>query len=575
MRKYQNFALLLCSLLIGLHSFAQQPLNQINILSFSVKNKMPADVASWGTIPGGMILTAQRIPQTSIQGIRLVVQIKQAGAKICGNPIDASPLLDFNAVKTFTAAELNGYISNCNSLKPGNYSICVQFFNVDRYPISKEVCKEFVVEDVVQAQQNYSPPQNISPVNEKQFNEAEVKGSVTFRWTPVLPKPKEQVTYRLKVWQLMQGQNSTAAIKSNIPVIEKDITNLTQAVVTNLYNGPCKPPYLCEYVWNVQALDTKGMPIGGNGGMSESTAFSIIVVDPSVGCFKLDTTMLKVECNGYDQNGKPIYKITNLILQNIGTNNGRTGLHNLPATNYITPTGFTVANLTPLSANPILPSGSVNISFDLYGTTGTTATFVVNSTIVDPTNPNLYCDKTIGVTVDLPLCICNDCKDLQYTVSSPSVTLSNPINGIYNAIGSLNITGIPTIYGIEMQVQSYSFTATPAACSNGVTSVETSGVFVGASSTINGIPVAMLNESVSGLTSSNNGVAKNIKVTSSTPMPGSIPFNINFGLPTSLAGLNANCCKMNYTFCITVKVFYDKDKCNSCSIKYCFPAFTN
>ena len=81
MRKYQNFALLLCSLFMGLQSFAQQPLNQINILSFSVKNRMPAEVATWGTIPGAMILTAQRIPQTATQGIRLMVQIKQTSTK--------------------------------------------------------------------------------------------------------------------------------------------------------------------------------------------------------------------------------------------------------------------------------------------------------------------------------------------------------------------------------------------------------------------------------------------------------------------------------------------------------------
>ena len=279
MRKYQYFAIILCSLFFCMYSIAQPPLNQINILSFSVKNKLPADVSTWGNIPGGIILSAQRIPQSAIQGIKLVAQIKQGGAKICGSAIDASPLLDFNAIKTFTGAELSGYISNCNPLKPGSYSICVQFFNLDRYPISKEVCKEFVVEDVVQVQQNYSPPQNISPTNEKVFKPEEVKGVLRFSWSGVTPK-KEQVTYRLKVWQLMESQNSMQAMKSNNPVVEKEVTNITQAIVTNLYNGPCKPPYLCDYVWSVQALSREGKSLG----TSEFSSFKINSPSAAAAC---------------------------------------------------------------------------------------------------------------------------------------------------------------------------------------------------------------------------------------------------------------------------------------------------
>lgn len=33
------------------------------------------------------------------------------------------------------------------------------------------------------------------------------------RWTPLVPKPKEPVTYRLKVWQLMQGQSGVQAMR--------------------------------------------------------------------------------------------------------------------------------------------------------------------------------------------------------------------------------------------------------------------------------------------------------------------------------------------------------------------------
>jgi hypothetical protein len=254
------------------HVLAQTPLKQINIVSFNVKNKLPADVSTWGTIPAGLMLVAQKVPQVNLQGIKLVVQIKQGGSRICGTAVDAAQLIDIGTVRNFTANELVGYLSQCPILKPGNYVICVQFFNIDNYPISREFCKEFVVEDMVQS---FSAPQNISPTNEKQFKESDIKVPFTFRWAPVLPKPKDPVMYKLRVWQLMQGQTGMQATKTNDPIIEKEISNINQAIVANLITGPCQPPYLCEFVWNVQALDKEGKPIGKNMGTSELYSFKI------------------------------------------------------------------------------------------------------------------------------------------------------------------------------------------------------------------------------------------------------------------------------------------------------------
>lgn len=87
---------------------------------------------------------------------------------------------------------------------------------------------------------------------------------VTFRWTPLVPKPQESVTYRLKVWQLMQGQNSTEAMRTNQPIVTKDVDNVTEATVNGLYTGPCRPPYLCEFIWSVES-QTKSDPTPSTG----------------------------------------------------------------------------------------------------------------------------------------------------------------------------------------------------------------------------------------------------------------------------------------------------------------------
>jgi hypothetical protein len=103
-----------------------------------------------------------------------------------------------------------------------------------------------------------------TPASGKEFTVDQTKNAITFRWTPVVPKPKEGVTYRLKVWQLMQGQNSTQAMRTNKPIVTKDVMDITQAAVSGIYTGPCRPPYLCDYIWTVQAIAADGKPITEN-----------------------------------------------------------------------------------------------------------------------------------------------------------------------------------------------------------------------------------------------------------------------------------------------------------------------
>lgn len=100
--------------------------------------------------------------------------------------------------------------------------------------------------------------ENAAPINGKNFSSDEASAGITFRWTPVVPKP-QQVTYRLKVWQLMQGQNGSQAMRSKQPIVTKDVDNITETLVQGIYNEPCKPPYLFDFIWTIQAFGQKGV----------------------------------------------------------------------------------------------------------------------------------------------------------------------------------------------------------------------------------------------------------------------------------------------------------------------------
>ncbi len=276
MKKLQ---LLLTSLLVTLFTSSQVgQTNQVNIVSFTVKNVLPADVNSWMSTPAALILVAQKVSSSvPMREPRLVIQIRSGGTIICGNSIATARPVDPFDVRTFTTADLTGFLTNCHELKEGTYTICAQFFNVDKVAISREVCKEFKVEE---AAVEYSPPTLITPDNGKKFTEKELQSVVMFRWTPLVPKPKEPVTYRLRVWQLMQGQNGTQAMQVNQPVVSKDIENITQTVVSGILTGPCKPPFLCDFIWDVEALNKAGRPMGRNNGTSEPAMFFASVKEP-------------------------------------------------------------------------------------------------------------------------------------------------------------------------------------------------------------------------------------------------------------------------------------------------------
>ncbi|MEP7237699.1 MAG: hypothetical protein ABI685_07540 [Ferruginibacter sp.] len=117
----------------------------------------------------------------------------------------------------------------------------------------------------------------LSPADGKLLNGRESSKPVLFRWTAMVPKPKETVTYRLKVWQLMQGQNGVEAMRINQPIITKDVYSITQAAISNLYTGPCKPPYLCDFVWSVEVFSGDEPVTGKTYGASELYSFKFDV----------------------------------------------------------------------------------------------------------------------------------------------------------------------------------------------------------------------------------------------------------------------------------------------------------
>jgi hypothetical protein len=138
--------------------------------------------------------------------------------------------------------------------------------------------KEYLPGDTVVKSEPIYQAKSLSE-DQKEFK-LDAAQPVTFRWTPTVPKPPEPVTYRLKVWQLMQGQNGSQAMKTNQPIVTKDVADVTEATVSNIYTGPCKPPYLCDYIWSVEATTIESMDTGSGASTGTGALDSNPTIQP-------------------------------------------------------------------------------------------------------------------------------------------------------------------------------------------------------------------------------------------------------------------------------------------------------
>jgi len=270
--------LVLFLIVITTQAIAQNyPITSINI---SLPSNPDANTANWGSGTSMLTITASAKasnghPDASIAESKLLVIIKKNGAKVCGIYTgNTAPTSNFNTLtKVWNGSVAVSLIGQSCTLLPGDYEISVQFFsyNYGGYvPVSDEKTKPFTI--VAAGQQTYQAPQAILPVNNNVFTQANLKKPITFRWSPVFPNPTGIVTYRLKVWQLRQGQTGTQAMNANQPIVNNNYNNITQVIIQNLAPGPLMPPYLNEFIWNVQATKA-GMPIGDNNGTSAPSVF--------------------------------------------------------------------------------------------------------------------------------------------------------------------------------------------------------------------------------------------------------------------------------------------------------------
>lgn len=281
----------------------------------------------------------------------------------------------------------------------------------------------------------------------------------------------------------------------------------------------------------------------------------------------------EIECLGYNEEGDRKFKIC-FDATYSSTSGDLTYLDPSSGLSVFDQT-YATLTYTLVSPNPTLVSqtgataSTISYCFEVTVSNSVTSIgFGLQGDDLDP-SPIVCQPGASALFDDLPSCLCDECEEIELSFDDFNITPNGGTGNQFNFNGNINVN-VP-IYGLEFQIQSYTYSATPSACTEGVSSIEESGMILMPGTTINGsTSLQLFNETASGSASSNNNATKDIKYTSNSPLSGPIPVNLTIGLPGPISGLDPSCCVIEYTVCIKVKIFYEEGNCKSCVFTHCF-----
>lgn len=153
-----------------------------------------------------------------------------------------------------------------------NYRLCTQLINPttgNALTSQAPQCKMFTIIA-------FQAPILISPQSEAKVTTSNLRGML-FRWSPATPAALFIVTYKLQVWEVLDGQDNVTALRSNLPIVEKNYRGVLQV------QWPIDfllPEAGKKYVWTITAIDDEERNLVEGFGVSEPFGFSVDSIKP-------------------------------------------------------------------------------------------------------------------------------------------------------------------------------------------------------------------------------------------------------------------------------------------------------
>jgi hypothetical protein len=254
--------------------------------TFNISYPAPTYLSDWSLTRSGVALVTFNPAGTPTQLIKFATRILRAdGTTIATsnnssavmytlqrgpNTVTLDKLLQLENLR-FTDGSVIRNIQTTGKLPPGNYQLCVEILNEQGMAVflKAPVCRQFT-------QETYQLPYLLSPLNKSWLDANIAQSVITFRWSNMVPQPKERVIYRLQVFEVMDNQLPMQALRANQPILNVEVVN------TQYFWRPqlsLKDSTGHVFIWTVQTLDSKGYPINttdsNNPGRSEPFVFGV------------------------------------------------------------------------------------------------------------------------------------------------------------------------------------------------------------------------------------------------------------------------------------------------------------
>lgn len=164
-------------------------------------------------------------------------------------------------------------LQRTGKLPADNYTLCVQPVRpVDYTALGEMQCRSFYLA-------NTQLPILMKPYNEEILDQKIAQTAITFRWTPVVPRQSSPVTYRLQVFEVLPSQNPVQALRSNQPLLDKEIFAATQYIwqpQLSFMADSNETKKMPTFIWTIQSLDKDKKPITQTDGNGEARSEPLI-----------------------------------------------------------------------------------------------------------------------------------------------------------------------------------------------------------------------------------------------------------------------------------------------------------
>jgi hypothetical protein len=257
-----------------------------------VSGTPPATLSEWGNKKEVFTFLVTSQGGSAPRAVKIKTEIKLTDGTVAGatdlakaavftfapgntvlNALQAMPLENMIFTGKYKKA-----LERTGKLPAENYQVCVRLVTAtDFVPVSEEKCRSFVIASL-------QLPIPVMPYDGSTIEGNVAQTAITFRWTPLVPRPSTPVTYRVQVFEVLPAQTPMQAFRSNPPLLDKEVRATTQYIwqpqismddADSLANkGKGK-----KFIWTIQTLDAAGLPVSDgnvNGdGRSEPIVFYV------------------------------------------------------------------------------------------------------------------------------------------------------------------------------------------------------------------------------------------------------------------------------------------------------------